>query len=106
MIEPTNISVNKDVMIARHDGNNKPDIQHSNFLVYDNTMHDYELNVEELKKNLDDSRFAFWLEMTLKYAFSIQDSVRGSGASDVIMFQSQENFESIWNKKLSNTGKI
>lgn len=103
---PTDIVVDKDVMIVRMDGNDKPDIQHSNYLAYDNGIQDFKLNVEELKKNLDDSRFAFWLEMSLKYAISIHNSVRGQGSSDVIMLMSQENFESIWNKTLPNTGKI
>ena len=87
-------------LIIRYDDNGKVDHSRSRELVMDNSFDDMELNAEKLKEVIEsDPRNLFWLQETLKYAMRVQDSVRNNGSSDVIMFQSQEWFEDIWQKK-------
>jgi len=87
-------------LIIRFDENGKVDRFRSRELVMDNSFDDMELNPEKLKEVIEtDPKNLFWLQETLKYAMRFQDSVRNIGASDVIMFQSQEWFEDIWQKK-------
>lgn len=87
-------------LIIRYGADGKIDHGRCGELVMDNSFDDMELNLEKLKEVIDaDPRNLFWLQETLKYAMRVQDSVRNNGASDVIMFQAQEWFEDIWQKK-------
>lgn len=60
---------------------------------------DVQLDRDKFKQFIDNPQNFKWMEWTLKYALKWHDSVRQSGASDVMLFESQEGFNELWIKK-------
>jgi len=86
--------------IIRYDETGNIDHSRSRELILDTSFDDRELNLEKLTEVIQSNpNGMFWLQETLKYAMRVQNSVRNNGSSDVIMFQSQEWFDDIWQKK-------
>jgi hypothetical protein len=92
--------LDKEKVLVYLDSNHKPDHSRTNY-VYENEFYD-DLKVNRFKfiwHCLTKKRFFFWLIESLKYALRMHDSIRGTGASDVIMLLSEDAFHQIWEKK-------
>ena len=87
--------------IIRFDGNNQIDKRTSHPITPDETHEDLKLNKEKLIELIqNDDPVISWMELALKYALKYHDTIRNSGASDVLMFTAQESFPDLWTGEL------
>lgn len=83
--------------IVRFDGFGKVDKSRTHEITPDKTFDNKRLNREKLKELIEaNDPVITWLEHGLKYALRYYESVRNSGASDLVTLRHQDSFDDLW----------
>ena len=87
----------KNDLIVRFQDNGEFDPTRSKVISADTTFDNMKLNRQKLKELIEnDDPIIGWIEHSIKYALRYHDSVRNSGASDVVTMKCCDSFDELW----------
>ena len=87
----------KNDLIVRFQDNGEFDPTRSNVISADTTFDNMKLNRQKLKELIEtNDPILTYVELSLKYALRFYDSVRNSGASDVVTMKCCDSFDDLW----------